>query len=211
MFCLFQLLPDDLARYAFSLQVKLQFRLAFPLSMNLQIIRRISGIVHKMIFLQNPIVSCTIESGYPSWKRRRHISPSVRSCTFKDSAPAHVPGGLKDPKALSPFFLPKPRPHRHRIFLIPHYIKKGKVLIRENFALSLIQGFYAFNPHIQPLFIATVHTLPAVTFPVTVHTYVPCNRILLYFSSSVFTPTGGSSVGASLTPPASSCLRKVRI
>ena len=52
MFCLFQLLPDDLSRYAFSLQVKLQFRLAFPLSMNLQVIRRISGIVHKMIFLQ---------------------------------------------------------------------------------------------------------------------------------------------------------------
>ena len=42
----------------------------------------------------------------------------------KDSAPAHVPGGLKDPKAPSPFFLPKPRPHRHRIFLIPHYIKE---------------------------------------------------------------------------------------
>ena len=164
--------------------------------MNLQIIRRISGIVHKMIFLQKANRLLHDRIRIPVLEKGGGISPSVRSCTFKDSAPAHVPGGLKDPKApLRSFF--QNRALTDTVFsLIPHYIKKGKVLIRENFALSLIQDSTRSIRIYSPFHSYSSHAA-SLTFPVTVHTYVPCNRILLYFSSSASTPTGGSSVGAS--------------
>ena len=160
MFCLFQLLPDDLARYAFFAAGKASIPPGFsafhePAGNSPHIWHR----PQNDIPAKNPIVSCTIESGYPSWKRRRHISPSVRSCTSKDSAPAHVPGGLKKIQKLPLRSFFQNRALTDTVFSnSPLYKKKkAKSSSVKTLHFLFIQGFYAFNPHIQPLFIATVH------------------------------------------------------
>ena len=76
---------------------------------------------------KNPIVSCTIESGYPSWKRRRHISPSVRSCTFKRFSARSCARRLKRSKSSLSVLSSKTAPSQTPYFSnSPLYKRKAK-------------------------------------------------------------------------------------